>query len=277
MAVPATHMSSDLDEATFATIRRLVHEQSGIYLKPEKHTLVATRLSKRIRELGLPSYRAYLELLGNDPDGAELTILLDSISTNVTSFFRESDHFDVVRMALGGWKAAGQKRFRFWSAASSSGEEPYSLALTLLDAGIEGLDVKILGTDISTRILRRAMAARYSKKVVEPVPALLRSRYFMTEGDDYVVMPKVRDMVVYRHMNLSSLPTPLKGPLDMIFCRNVMIYFEDGLRRRLVEEFSRLLRPGGYLIVGHSESLAGMQADLETVRPSVYRKPGGRT
>lgn len=273
VATAKTHSADELDETTFSAIRRLVHETSGIYLKEEKKTLVSTRLAKRLRELKLPSYRAYLQVLREDPNGPEMTIFMDSISTNVTSFYREADHFDVVRMAFSEWCSAGQKRFRFWSAASSSGEEPYTLALTLLEAGAEGLDVKILGTDISTRILKRAMAGRYAKKTVEPVPKTLLNRYFRVEGDEYVVSPKVREMVTYRHANLSNLPTPVKGPLDIVFCRNVMIYFEDSLRAALVREFARVLKPGGYLIVGHSESLVGMQDCLQMIRPSVYRKP----
>lgn len=276
MGAPAANQPSDLDEATFVAIRKLVHDKSGIYLKGDKRNLVATRLAKRLRQLGVPNYRAYFQILQQDGDGAELTVLLDSISTNVTSFFRESDHFDVVRMAVGEWKAEGQTRFRFWSAASSSGEEPYSLAITLKDVGMRGIDAKILATDISTRILARAMAGRYKKKAVEPVPAILRSKYFTIEGEELVVTPEIREMVMFRQANLSKLPTPIRGPLDIVFCRNVMIYFEDALRRALVREFTRVLKPGGYLLVGHSESLVGMQGELETVRPSVYRKPGGR-
>lgn len=276
MGAPAANQPDELDEATFVAIRKLVHEKSGIYLKGDKRNLVATRLAKRLRQLGLSSYRAYLQALQRDSAGAELTVLLDSISTNVTSFFREADHFDVVRATVGQWKADGQTRFRFWSAASSSGEEPYSLAITLQDVGTRGLDMKILATDISTRILAKAMAGRYPKNTVEPVPAMLRTKYFTIEGEEYVVTPQIRDMVMFRRANLSQLPTPVRGPLDIVFCRNVMIYFEEPLRRALVQEFARVLKPGGYLLVGHSESLVGMQGELEAVRPSVYRKPGGR-
>lgn len=274
MGSPANILTAVLDEATFIALRELVHEKSGIYLKGDKQTLVSTRLSKRVRELRLPSYRAYLQRLREDLDGSEMTMLLDLISTNVTSFYREADHFDVVRMAVAEWKAAGQNRFRLWSAASSSGEEPYTLALTMLEAAGKGCDVKILGTDISTRILRKAMAGRYPERVVEPVPELLRRRHFRREGSEYVVSEQLRDMVMFRQANLSNLPTPVKGGLDIVFCRNVMIYFQDDLRRGLVQEFYRVLKPGGYLIVGHSESLVKLQGDFELVRPSVYRKPG---
>lgn len=277
MGTPVGKQVEDLDEGTFIAIRKMVHEQSGIFLKGDKRNLVASRLTKRIRQLGLLSYRPYLELLRSDASGSELTILLDAISTNVTSFFREPDHFDAVRAAYSEWRSAGQRRFRFWCAASSSGEEPYSLAITLKDVGTSGADVKILATDISTRILSKAMEGCYGAKVVEPVPAMLRGKYFEMRSGEYAVTQEIRSMVMFRHANLSQLPTPVKGPLDMVFCRNVMIYFEDTLRRALVQEFSRVLRPGGYLLVGHSESLVGMQADFQAVRPSVYRKPGGKT
>ncbi|MDD9971095.1 MAG: protein-glutamate O-methyltransferase CheR [Myxococcales bacterium] len=275
MAAAGREIQQELDEATFVAIRRIVFEQSGISLKGDKRTLVAARLGKRMRRLGIPTYRAYLQRLRDCRTGAELTFLLDAISTNVTSFFREADHFDLLRCAYGEWRGKGQTRFRIWCAASSSGEEPYSMGITLHDVGVRGCDVKILGTDISTEILRKAMRARYAKKSIEPVPVLLRDRYFKRLApDEYEVTPAVRDMVVFRQTNLSKLPTPLKGPLDVIFCRNVMIYFEDALRRRLVEEFERLLKPEGYLVVGHSESLVGMQGGLKMVRPSVYRKGG---
>ena len=273
MVAPYPHGIEELDEATFVAIRRIVFDQSGISLKGDKRTLVAGRLAKRMRKLGIPSYRAYLKQLKDCKTGEELTFLLDAISTNVTSFYREADHFDLLRSAYGEWRAQGQTRFRIWCAASSSGEEPYTIAITLQDVGVRGADVKILATDISTEILRRAMRGRYTKKVVEPVPAMLRSKYFTRLGDDdYQVVDTLRDMVTYRQANLSRLPTPLKGPLDVVFCRNVMIYFEEELRRRLVEEFDRLLKPGGYLIVGHSESLVGIQRGLKMIRPSVYRK-----
>lgn len=272
MSMNAQRAPEELDEGTFAAIRRLVHEHSGIYLKGDKRNLVSTRLAKRLRELSLPSYRAYLQVLRDDHDGTEMTVLLDAISTNVTYFFREPDHFDVVRMAFGGWKADGQRRFRFWSAACSTGQEPYSLAITLLDSGSQGLDIKILATDISTRVLATAMQGRYQGTVLDTVPDPLKTQYFEQVDDGYQATDVLRNMIMFRHANLSQLPTPVKGPLDIVFCRNVMIYFEDQLRRNLVQEFRRVLRPGGYLLVGHSESLVGMHEGFKLERPSVYRK-----
>lgn len=274
MTSTARDLDGAIDDATFRAIRTIVFEQSGISLKGDKRTLVASRLAKRMRALGLDSYRRYLSHLETDATGQELTFLLDAISTNVTSFFRESDHFDLLKKLYSEWRQKGQTRFRLWCAASSSGEEPYTIAMTLHSEGIRGVDARILATDISTEILRIAMRARYTPNSVESVPSMLRSRYFQRTGGLFEVNEELRRMVVFRQANLSKLPMPLKGPLDVVFCRNVMIYFEDDLRRRLVAEYERLLKPGGYLLVGHSESLVGMQGGLEMIQPSVYRKPG---
>jgi len=204
---------------------------------------------------------------------------LDIISTNVTGFFREPDHFDFLAEAVSGWLSGGQRRFRFWSAACSSGEEPYSMALVLLDvtSGYD-VDVKILATDISTRVLQRALAGVYEKEQLSPVPGRLRKRYFRRVtgydhgGEYYRVTPEVSGMCLFRRYSLSQFPYPLRGPLDMIFCRNTMIYFDTDLRRGMVAEFRRLLRSGGYLVVGHSESLSGLDTGLRCIRPSVYLK-----
>jgi len=264
-----------IKEATFNQIRGIVYDSAGIALSERKQALVCTRVSKRMRVLGLPDYETYLEYLEDNPD--ELVGLLDSISTNVTSFFREPHHFEFIAEEVAQWYSAGQRRFRFWSAACSTGEEPYSLAMVLRET-LPSLDVdaRILATDISTQALAACEHGVYGPKHMTPVPADLRKRWFVESeaGKESVwrASKQLRDMIVFRRMNLSSPPFPMKGPLDAVFCRNVMIYFDDPVRLRLLEEIRRLLKPGGYLVVGHAESLAGMIGDLKYVRPSVYRK-----
>lgn len=267
-----------MDAKVFDRFRQIVYERSGISLGTNKEALVSARVGKRMRALGLADHRAYLEFLVHDAKGEEYTHLIDAISTNVTSFFRESAHFDFLGEVFAKWCAQGQRRFRFWSAASSTGEEPYTMAVTLLEAagGARGLDVKILATDISTRVLEQCLAGRYEGKKLDTMAPALRQRYFTRcpdAGDVYEVKPALRNLVVFRRLNLSRPPFPMRGPLDAVFCRNVMIYFDMQVRTGLVQEAYRLLKPGGYLFVGHAESLTGIMTGFKTVRPSVYLRP----
>lgn len=263
----------EIDDATMESVRRLVFARTGISLKGDKRPLVGARLARRMRALGIPTYAAYLRFVETDRSGDELVALMDAISTNVTSFFREDSHFAELTGFVQRAAAGGQRRFRLWSAASSSGEEPYSIAMTMREALPESTDVRILGTDISTIVLKKAMAGVYPGKLAEQIPTSLRRKYTQDRGGELSIAAPIRDMVAFRRANLSELPLPIPGPMDVIFCRNVMIYFENELRAKLVAEFFRILRPGGLLIVGHSESLAHMQGDFRTVRASVYLKP----
>ena len=264
-------------QATFDKLRDIVYDASGISLSPAKLALLTARTGKRMRVLGLTDHDDYLKRLEDDESGAELVCLLDVVSTNVTSFFREPSHFDVARLAVQDWLAEGRLRLRFWSAACSSGEEPYSLAMTVLDTiGNHGVDVRILGTDISTRALTVANEGRYSESRTETIPEDLRERYATRTGDRgdraWSMGDQVREMCVFRRLNLSTPPYPISGPLDMIFCRNVMIYFDKRVRQAVLDEMHRVLRPGGLLIVGHAESLAARAPGFRLVRPSVFRR-----
>lgn len=266
-----------MDKDTFNSFRDLVYKRSGISLSEGKEALVSARVAKRMRTLGIQEHREYLNYVVQDPTDNEIVHLLDSISTNVTSFFRESQHFDFVTQAMQQWLAQGQKRFRFWSAACSTGEEPYSLAMTLGEVATgRGLDIKILATDISTRVLDRAVEGFYEPERIETVPAILRERYLTPHSDGrvayYAIKDPLRAMITFKRLNLSTPPFPMQGPMDIIFCRNVMIYFDNRVRAGLLAEMYRLLKPGGYLMVGHAESLTGMVSDFKAVRPSVYIK-----
>ncbi len=266
-----------MEQKTFERFRSLIYEKSGISLGPQKVALVSARVGKRMRALGMNHYGEYLEYVTGDDSGTELVQLLDAISTNVTSFFREPQHFDFLSDSVARWHAQGQRRFRIWSAASSTGEEPYTIAMTLLETlGAGGLDARILATDISTRVLEACLRGRYLPSKLDPVPTQLRSRYFVREGSGqdghYRVTDTLKELVTFRRLNLSTPPYPMQGPMDVIFCRNVMIYFDDSIRRRLVSEMYRLLKPGGYLMIGHSESLTSIQSRFRSVRPAVYIK-----
>jgi chemotaxis protein methyltransferase CheR len=271
-------LEGPMDQSVFEKFCRIVYEKSGIAINANKIALVTARVGKRMRELGLKDDREYLELVLDDAHGEEIVHLLDVISTNVTSFFRESAHFDFLADTLSGWYQQGQRRFRFWSAASSTGEEPYTLAMTILDTlGTNPSDVKILATDISTRALALCSEGVYTKQKVSGVPQALLNRYFTIRGkgteNAFEVKPELRRIISFSRLNLSKAPFPMQGPFDAIFCRNVMIYFDNLVRKDLLAECYRLLKPEGYLFVGHAESLTGLLSGFKAVMPSVYIKP----
>jgi len=267
-----------MEPETFQKLRDVVYDLSGIALCDRKRALLATRLMKRMRTLGLSDYEEYLGVLLADRTGNELRMLVDAVSTNVTSFFRESQHFDFLRECTQESLEAGQRRFRLWSAACSTGEEPLSIAMTMADLthGLD-VDVRILATDISGRALARCAEASYSAERVAAVPEPLRRRWMERHrvGGEEVFRPRreVREMIVYQRLNLSASPFPMQGPFDAVFCRNVMIYFDKPVRAALLEELFRLVKRDGHLFVGHAESLTGMMSGFKSLRPSVYLRP----
>ena len=268
-----------MDNRTFKKICELVYDVSGIALNDNKRALVTARIGKRVNALEMPDHRTYLDYLINDDDGDELIQFMDVISTNVTSFFRERDHYDFVKKVVPEWLTQGQNRFRFWSAACSTGEESYSLAMTLLNIPrMVTTDIKILATDISTRVLAHCQNGKYTTKNLKTVSQKQRKLYFNRNSangtDTYTVKNNLKELITFKRLNLSKPPFPMRGPLDIVFCCNVMIYFDKKVREKLVNDIFRLLRPGGFLIVGHSESLSGIATELKIVQPSIYRKDG---
>ncbi len=266
-----------MDHRVFERFREIIYEKSGISLNEKKVALVSSRIAKRMRTLGMDEHREYLEHVLADSSGEEVIQLLDVISTNVTHFFREAEHFQLLAEEFKESLRKGQRRFRFWSAGCSSGEEPYTIAMTLSEtANGNRPDMKILATDISTRILGKSVGGVYEKKKIEHVPGMMRDKYFEKEGHGedakFKVKATLKNHVVFKRLNLSVVPFPMHGPMDAIFCRNVMIYFDNEVRRRLLEEFYRLLKVGGHLYVGHAESLTGMLSGFHSLRPSVYVK-----
>jgi len=267
----------NMDKKAFETFRAIVYEKAGISLSPNKVALVEARVGKRMRQLKLSDHNEYLDLLLGDSSGNELVHLLDAISTNVTSFFREKAHFDIFGSLIDEWRDCGQRRLRIWCAAASTGEEPYTIAMVIAERMGAASDTRILATDISTRVLAQCKEGAYTKDKIEPVPIALRKRYFdegvSPKGPVFTVKQELKRMVTFARLNLSTPPFPMEGPFDAVFCRNVMIYFDNAVRKRLLDEVSRLLKPKGYLFVGHAESLTGILTGLKTVKPSVYIKP----
>lgn len=272
-------------DSEFEFIRTLVYEHSRISLGPDKRELVSARLGKRLRATNRPTVGEYCQLLksgSNDADG-ELAHLIDAISTNHTFFFRENPHFDFVRSHVLPEMQARQRlerwpRFNAWSAACSSGEEPYSLAITLH----EGLSAtawswQIEATDISHRILDKARAGIYRDDVVAKLPPACIKTYFQRgvgpQAGNYRVRSALREKIGFHHLNLLEGEPPFRDPFHLIFCRNVMIYFDRTTQEELVNKLARRLVPGGYLMVGHSESLTGIKHSLQLVKPAIYRRP----
>jgi chemotaxis protein methyltransferase CheR len=271
-----------LDRKTYQAFADLLYNRCGIALGDQKEALVSARIGKRLRVLGLATYKDYLEIIkGVGPEAEkEFTEFMNVMTTNTTHFFRENDHFDFMAEAVQNMVAEGRTKIRIWCAASSSGEEPYTLAMTFLEnsQGFRG-DCRILATDIDLNILAMAKKGEYSEEKMKGVSAQLRTRYFTSTGMGkdrlYRVNPTLSGMISFNRLNLAKPPFPMKGPFDIIFCRNVMIYFDNVVRKNLLAEFERLLRPGGYLMVGHSESMAGGLCNLPSAgKPSVYVKPG---
>ncbi|HAZ14616.1 MAG: hypothetical protein A2X86_00720 [Bdellovibrionales bacterium GWA2_49_15] len=266
-----------LDSQTFTVFKDLIYEKSGINLKEGKESLLEARIGKRMREIGLSSPKDYFEFLSRDQDGCELVSFLDAISTNVTQFFREPQHFQILEQVLKRWASKGQTKFRIWSAASSSGQEPYSIAMTVANTlNMANYDVKILGTDISTKVLSKAKLGIYDKKEFGDLPRHYQLAYTHSalEPNYFEVDQKIRSLVTFSRINLSTPPFPMKGPFDFVFCRNVMIYFDSVVRNKLVADIHRLLKPGGILFIGHSETLTECPVRYTTIKPSVYRKEG---
>ncbi len=270
-------------DSEFEFIRTLVYERSRISLDPTKRELVAARVAQRLRANRLTSLAEYCRMLSAPEQEDERSHLIDVISTNHTFFFRENDHFEfVARTVIPEMRAraqsAGWARFHAWSAACSSGEEPYSLGVTLAEAlAGSGWSWRIEATDISHGMLETAEAGIYPQSDIdETAPPWARS-YFQRGIGPQVgncrVQPTVKAGIAFRQLNLLDAHAPYAEPFQLIFCRNVMIYFDRPTQEELARKLARHLVPGGYLIIGRSESLAGISQPLQLVRPSIYQNP----
>lgn len=272
----------DLTREEYELFRKLVYAKSGINLGSDKMNLVQSRLGKLIRGEGLDSFHAYYEHVRRDTGGKELGRLLDAISTNTTHLFREERHFDLLREAIGNWVEDARWRaendaLRIWSAGCSSGEEPHTIAMVAHDAlqNHPSLNLKILATDLSHEMLRRAKSGVYAVEDMKPVPESFRRRYFRTVRGDaeagVQLLPDLMKLIRFAPFNLMSRTFPFRRGFHVIFCRNVMIYFDRQTRERLVSKFAAQLKKTGYLMIGHSESLSGLSQPLDYVEPAVYR------
>jgi chemotaxis protein methyltransferase CheR len=273
----------ELTRRDYELFRKLVYAQSGIDLGDQKMQLVRARLGKRLRARGFKSYRDYYEFVKADRTRRELAELIDAISTNTTHLFRENQHFEFLAGIVKRWaSASGPRRrifLRIWSAGCSSGEEPYSVAMTMDDAARHhpALRYKILATDISTRVLARARTGIFPADRLARVPPEFRRRYFrrVKRGGETVVQirPELGRQIKFARFNLMDERFPFRNGFDVIFCRNVMIYFDRPTQEALVAKFCHVMNRGGYLLIGHSESLNNITHPFIYVMPTIYKKP----
>lgn len=266
----------------FLTLSDLIHKKTGIVLKNHKKDMVYGRLARRLRKLGIQSFGDYLLYLSGDKGEAEISSLINAITTNLTRFFREPHHFDhltdiALPTVLKDIKSGQQDRLRIWSAGCSSGEEPYSIAMTLEETLVrnemEGIDARILATDLDTNMLQRGRKGDYLKTHFDNLPD--KYQVFLNQAEDredcYHIRDDLRRYIAFKQLNLLS-EWPMKGPFDIIFCRNVMIYFDNQDKMQLTQRLTRMLRPGGWLLIGHSETILNNTNELELIGRTIYRK-----
>ncbi len=276
--MPAAVLTPDkvtITDQEFGQLRRILFDEAGISLADSKKTLVLGRLAKRLRITGHASFTSYLrQIVGGD--AAERRVMIDLLTTNETSFFREPKHFDLLREHV----MARPRRdapFNVWSAACSSGEEPYTIAMILMDALGGNAPWEIVATDISTRVLERARTGHYALERAANIPPNYLKKFCLKgvreQEGTFLIDNSLRARVRFMHLNLIEPFPDNIGPFDVIFLRNVMIYFETDTKRKIVEAMIPKLRQDGYFLIGHSESLNGVTDKLKAQRPSVYRKP----
>ncbi len=269
-----------LTDDEFRQIRTILHTRFGINLSEKKRALVMGRLRKIIVQKGLKTFSEFLELIENDETGAELQTLIDRMSTNHTFFFREQKHFDIFSTTIlpeitEKLKATGSNDLRIWCAAASTGEEPYSIMMTMMEFfknTYSQWNAGLLATDISSQVIAAAKSGVYSSERIELIPEPLRKKYLKYTGNDnWEFLPQVRNEILFRILNLVN-PFPFKKQFHVIFCRNVMIYFDSQTRNELVKKLYNATAPGGYLLTGHSESIRSSDCPFEYVRPAVFKK-----
>lgn len=277
-------MDIDINDKEFDLFQRLIYDESGIKLTIAKKELLKSRLMKRLREMSLPSFTDYYHYVTEEDDtGEEKVMMLDCISTNLTEFFRESAHFDFLSKKglpalLESKRKKRDKKIRIWSAGCSTGEEPYTLSIVLSEhiKSVCEWDIKILATDLSTRVLKKAMQGLYLNSSIKGVTPKMLNAYFKkgtgNYSNYYQVQDHLKNMIVFRRLNLTDELFPFKGHFDFIFCRNVMIYFDKETQSELVSKYYKHLAPDGYLFIGHSETLSGTNNKFRYVLPTIYQK-----
>jgi chemotaxis protein methyltransferase CheR len=279
LALEEPRREYSFSDADFRVLARIAKERTGITLADSKRNLLYGRLSRRLRALKMSAFSEYRDYLDGPRGETELERFINSISTNHTKLFREPHHFDHLRANLAlpyaqAVRSGKAGRLRIWSAGCSSGEEPYSIAMVLKREIPDSArrDIRILATDIDTDVIARGARGEYPARMIEEIPEGYRG-LVQNKGADVMTMQEdLRAMIAFRRLNLMDRPWPFKGPFDAIFCRNVMIYFDAQTKAALIERFTQMICPGGWLYIGHSESLLGIHPGLELIGRTVYRR-----
>lgn len=274
-------VSSKLGNSDFQKLSRFIYDRLGIKMPPEKKLLLESRLQKRLRVLQIPNFKTYCTyLFSKEGLEQELVFMTDAVTTNKTDFLREPRHFDFLNSVIVPefLNSKSQRPLRIWSSACSTGEEPYTTAMFLEEAieKIGPLNYEILATDISTKVLKQAADGIYSEDRIKVIPENFRKKYLLRSKDPknalVKIIPELRKRVAYRKLNLMSADYKLDTLQDIIFCRNVLIYFDKETQQKVVQKLIRYLRPGGYLFIGHSESLFEMDLPLKQLMPATFKK-----
>lgn len=281
-AVESSERTATLTPANFQRLARFVTSELGIKMPDVKLSMLQGRLQRRLRALGITSIDEYQKRLFDSPDSSqEIAHFIDAVTTNKTDFFREPRHFEyLAKQALPHLDSQPRQpwRLKLWCAGCSSGEEAYTLSMVLSELGRESFDFSILATDISTRVLEIGRQAIYDESRIEPVPQALRKRYLLRSRDpakqSVRIVPHLRQRVSFSRLNFMDSEYPVKDAFEVIFFRNVMIYFDKATQEAVINKLCRNLAPGGFLFVGHSESLAGLRVPLSPVGSAIYRKVG---
>ncbi|MFC1492354.1 CheR family methyltransferase [candidate division KSB1 bacterium] len=273
--------SFTISDKEFQLISKLVYELFGIVLTDKKKTLVIGRLQSELKKKGFTSFREYYDHILDDKSGQSLLTLIDKISTNHTFFFREADHFDFFEKEalpniLSILRSRNEKELRIWCAGCSSGEEPYTLKMLLNEyfgQKNNGWNVKLLSTDISMTALEKAIAGVYKKENIQNIPKPLLNKYFTKQNDEsWAVKDVLKNNMFFNRLNLMQKNFPFNKKFHIIFCRNVMIYFDSETRNDLVDRFARFMIPDGFLFIGHSETIGRNNSNFQYIKPALYRK-----
>jgi chemotaxis protein methyltransferase CheR len=270
-----------LTDAEFEKLSRFIHSQYGIKMPPVKKIMLQSRLQKRLRVLKIASFKIYIEYVFSDEGRDEIIHMMDVVSTNKTDFFRESAHFDFIKKTVMPEFLADknqQKTIKVWSAGSSSGEEAYTIAMVLTDYKMvnPNFDFHIYGTDLSTRILKNAIEGIYSERSIVDLPMDIRRRYFLKSKDSTKqlvrIIPELRQKTKFERLNFMDDVYPVSEVFDIIFCRNVLIYFDRETQESVISKLCRNLRKDGYFFLGHSESITGINVPLKHIQPTVFKR-----
>jgi chemotaxis protein methyltransferase CheR len=274
-----------IGDPEFDFIKDLIYKQAGIFLAPHKKIMVQSRLNARLRQLSIPSYEEYVSRLKKEPLFAkeEMQELINRITTNKTDFFRENHHFDFLKNEYfpqleENAKAGAPKSLRIWCSAASTGEEPYSIAITVYEYFNTKKDwnCKIYASDIDTQVLNTAKTGVYKEDRLEPVPEVQKTKHFtkllIKDQVHYEVKPHLKSLVEFKQINLLNYPFPISEKLDLIFCRNVVIYFDKITQKTLFGRFEEMLKPKAYLILGHSETMFGISDSFKFLGHTIYQK-----